>query len=242
MTESSCASGTPFSLLCREPSLHPHRDPSDHRDRVLHQARVILCRIQAHPSRNRLLPDLLKALEPLYVEVSQHSSVPPDPWGGYKQCLSHLPYCSHVLILQDDAQPVPGFAAAVEKIAQRHPHTPVCLFMGALPAATAAKARRVMGKRCYLPLGPASFVPLVAVLWPREAAVAFRKWSRTGKVTRADDGNAARWMKITRTEFLVTVPSLVQHNESVPSVKGSDNSGSWCSALFLAKDASDYDW
>ena len=39
-------------------------------------------------------------------------------------------------------------------------------------------------------------------------------------MTRADDGNAGRFMRTTKQPFLVTVPSLVQHNDYVPSVKG----------------------
>ena len=49
-------------------------------------------------------------------------------------------------------------------------------------------------------------------------------------------------MKRAKQPFVVTVPSLVQHNEEVPSVKGSDNSGNWCRALFLAQDGLAYEW
>lgn len=99
-----------------------------------------------------------------------------------------------------------------------------------------------MGRKLYVPLGPTPFVPLVAVLWPYAKAKELAKWGRTAKTTRADDGNVAKWARKTKQHFLVTVPSLVQHDESEPSVKGSDNSGSWCRALFLAEDALDYDW
>lgn len=209
----------------------------------------LLCRIQHHPSRAELLPDLLKALEPLYVEVSTHEAIPPDPWGGYRQCLSNLPGCSHVLVLQDDALPVPGFAQAVERVAKRHRENPVCLFLGAAPASTATLIRRALQQRKerrYFPLLPATFVPLVACLWPRSVAQEFLSWSKTHKVTRADDGNAARWMRQTKRQFFVTYPSLVEHNDYVPSVKGGrphrPGAESWRRALFLAEDASAYDW
>lgn len=206
----------------------------------------LLCRIQHHPSRAHLLPDLLAALEPLYVEVSTHESVPPDPWGGYKQALSNLPDCSHVLVIQDDAQPVPGFSEAVVKIAERHPSTPVCLFMGAAPASTAAAIRRANLRRRYQPLLPSPFVPLVACLWPTLQARSFLYWARGNKTTRADDGNAAKWMKAARQQFLVAVPSIVEHNDFTPSVKGGRDhrpgAESWRRALFLAEDASDYEW
>lgn len=208
---------------------------------------MIACRVQHHPSRSDLLPDLLKALKPLYVEVKQHSSIPPDPWSGYKACLSNLPDCSHVLIVQDDAQPVPNFGEAVRRIAERHPSVPVCLFMGAAPASTAVQLSRGMMKgRLYQPLLNTSFVPLVACLWPKAAAESFLEWSRSNRTTRADDGNAARWMRRTKQPFLVTIPSLVEHNDYVPSVKGGRDhkpgAESWRHALFLAEDAAHYDW
>lgn len=208
---------------------------------------MILCRVQHHPSRADLIPPLLAALKPLYTEVVSHASIPPDPWSGYKQCLSNLPECSHVLIIQDDALPVPNFAEAMKKIAESHPSTPVCLFMGAAPASTATQILRSWNKgRRYQPLLNTSFVPLVACLWPKATAEAFLEWSRHNKVTRADDGNAAKFMRRTKQPFVVTIPSLVEHNDYVPSVKGGrehkPGAESWRHALLLAADAAHYDW
>jgi hypothetical protein len=132
----------------------------------------------------------------------------------------------------------------VEKIAR---DVPVCLFLGGLPSATAVRASRAMvrGTR-YIPLGPAPFMPLVAVLWPKRKAQEFLFWGNSNKTTRADDGNAARWMKRTNQHVLVTVPSLVEHNDYVPSVKGgrdhTPGAEKWRHAHLLAEDALDYDW
>ena len=213
-----------------------------------HAGLLVLARVQAHPSREHLWDVLREALSPLAVEVCVHSSEPPDPWAGYRACLSGLPDCSHVLIVQDDAQPCINFAPALEQIAQRYPSIPVCLFMGSQPGSAATKARRLMqrGVVRYISLGPASFVPLVAVLWPKEKAEELLHWSRSGHTTRADDGNAARWMKSTKQQIMVTVPSLVEHDDSQPSVKGGREhipwTESWRRALFLAEDATAYEW
>lgn len=205
---------------------------------------TIWARVQAHPSRNGLLPALLEKLYPLPVEVCVHESIPPDPWAGYKQCLKNIPECSHLLIIQDDALPCVHFPVALEQVAERHPNVPVCLYLGGAPASTAAQARRAMIKqRRYTPLLNTTFVPLVAVLWPKEVAESFLNWSKRGiNITRADDGNAARFMKATKQPFMVTVPSLVEHDATTPSVKGSRNSGSWCRALFVAEDGLQYEW
>ncbi len=209
----------------------------------------IHARVQHHPARAHLLPRLLHHLAPLLsTQVVEHFSDPPDPWAGYKACLTGLPDCSHVLVIQDDAQPVPGFASVLPLIAEANPGRPVCLWMSAIPSATAGRARRAWGKQAYVPLGPAPFVPLVAVLWPKQAAQAFAGWAQAASgLTRADDGNAARWMKATRTEFMVTVPSIVEHDDFTPSVKGGSQKAAEGRdrnrvALLLADDARDYDW
>jgi hypothetical protein len=204
--------------------------------------------VQHHPGRAHLLPRLLHHLRLLSPEVVAHSSEPPDPWAGYRLCLTDLPDCTHVLVIQDDAIPVPGFADALPLVAQANPNTPVCLWMSAIPASCAGRARRAYGKQRYVPLGPTNIVPLVAVLWPRARAVEFAEWAQTAaRLTRADDGNAARWARQTRQEFMVAVPSIVEHDDFTPSVKGgtrgeSHGRASDRVALFLAEDARAYNW
>jgi hypothetical protein len=119
--------------------------------------------------------------------------------------------------------------------------------MGSMPASTAALVRRAKPDVRYVPLTLSSFMPLVCVLWPTKVAHAFLEWSAAARgMTRADDGNAARWLRATRTQVLVSVPSIVQHDDGEPSVKGGRShvpwAESWRQALFLANDAAAYDW
>jgi hypothetical protein len=208
---------------------------------------VIHCRIQAHPSRTHLHERLLTLLKPLSADVMLHESVPPDPWHNYRQCLAYQGDATHLLIIQDDGVPAPGFADAAQRIAAANPDTPVCLFMGAFPASTASRVRRVGTDVRYVPLGPSSFMPLVCVLWPVHVARSFLAWTETARgMTRADDGNAARWMRATRQQIMVSVPSIVQHDDGEPSVKGGRShvpwAESWRQALLLADDATRYEW
>ncbi len=208
---------------------------------------MILARIQGHPSRNGLHQRLIGSLG-METQLCIHSSDPPDPWAGYRECLSDIPDgFDHVLVVQDDAIPCEGFAAAVEQIARRHTDDPVCLFMGAFPSSTATRVRRSKPDVRYVPLGPTSFMPLVCVLWPVASARSFLTWSNTAaRMTRADDGNAARWVRATKQQVWVTTPSIVQHDDGQPSVKGGRNhvpwAEGWRQALLLADDASRYDW
>ncbi len=208
---------------------------------------MIHCRIQAHPSRTHCHERLLHLLEPLSADLLVHSSDPPDPWANYRRCLEYDGDASHLLVVQDDAIPAPGFASAAIRIAERNPDSPVCLFMGSLPASTASLVRRAKPDVRYVPLVLSSFMPLVCVLWPTHVARSFLDWSATsGRMTRADDGNAARWLRATRTPVLVSVPSIVQHDDGEPSVKGGRDhvpwAEKWRQALVLADDASAYDW
>jgi hypothetical protein len=182
-----------------------------------------------------------------------HSSEPPNPWEGYRRCLSDIPECSHLLIIQDDALPCASFPVALEQVAERFPETPVCLFLGAAPASTAGQARKAMMRNIrYIPLMSTTFVPLVCVLWPRAKAQEFLEWTESGvkRITRADDGNAARWMKTTGQTVMVSVPSLVEHNDFVPSVKGGASrprqhkpgKERWRQAVLLAEDGTAYKW
>lgn len=207
---------------------------------------MIHARVQHHPERKDLLPRLLHHLTPLPVEVVEHHSQPANPWAGFRLCLTDLPECDHVLTIQDDAIPVPGFVDAIQEIAATT-NAPVCLWLSNLPASAASRARKAFGKQNLIPLGPAPFVPLVAVLWPRQAAVDFLEWADSVPrvMTRADDGNVARWVRATRQEFMVTVPSLVEHDDFTPSVKGGGPQASGGRnrtrvALLLADDARDY--
>jgi hypothetical protein len=109
----------------------------------------------------------------------------------------------------------------------------------------------MMRKERYIPLMSTTFVPLVCVLWPVEVAKRFLEWTEdtTRRITRADDGNAAKFMRYGPQPFMVSVPSLVEHNDFVPSVKGGSTrprkhkpGRSWRHAYLLAEDAALYEW
>jgi len=210
----------------------------------------VIARIQGHPSRTHLHEPLKQALE-LSAEVSIHESEPPSPWDGYRVCLSDLPDCSHLLVIQDDAVPCRNFGSAVEQIAARHPSTPVCLFLARLPRRTSRDATLALkaGQR-YVPLFIRDFCPVVAMLWPKEKAEEFMFWARDARLPgqpnpRSDDAVVGRWMLMTKQTILVTVPSLVQHPDMEPSLIGRRpawGKDSGRVALHFAEDALSYEW
>jgi hypothetical protein len=181
-----------------------------------------------------------------------HSSDPPNPWAGYQCCLSLIPECTHLLVVQDDVTLCPNFVPAIERIAEANPSTPVCLFLARLPADAAARATRALkyGDR-YVTFGLRSFIPVVALLWPRVKAEEFMGWVGSGvklpgeSNPRSDDAVVGRWMATTRQEIKATVPSLVEHPDLEPSLIGRRRA--WGQdkgrvALHLAEDGLAYDW
>jgi len=151
-------------------------------------------------------------------------------------------------VIQDDTVVCENFAGAVDCISFSNKDVPVCLFLGGFPQGTARMFRRAqLHKKPYISLLRSPIVPLVAVLWPRAKAEEFLEWS-TGhpKMTRADDGNVGRWHRDTGQEILVCVPSLVEHPDMVPSVKGGQQAR-WGKdkqrvALAVAADGLSYQW
>ena len=75
----------------------------------------------------------------------------------------------------------------------------------------------------------------------------FLEWGEAHpRMTRADDGNAGRWHRDTKQEILVAVPSLVEHPDMEPSVKGGQQAR-WGKdaqrrAVVFCEDASAYSW
>lgn len=157
----------------------------------------------------------------------------------------------HVLIVQDDCLPVPGFAEAVEQIAKVNPTTPVCLFLSHYPRDTRPRQVQAakMGRR-YVELSLRSFLPVVAVLWPREVLIDAREWTAANPrlmgptEPRSDDAMLGRWKLRQRVRVRATVPSIVEHPDEAESTVGLQRmwGGQPRSAVWLADDARDYDW
>jgi hypothetical protein len=184
---------------------------------------MIHVRVQGHPARRHLHQALVEAIG-LPAEVMLHKSDPPNPWKGYQQCLSDLPECTHLLLVQDDVRVCKGFVETVEKVASE---VPTCLFLARLPRDVSRQATFALKQnRRYVTWIPRSFVPVVAILWPIQKAEEFMAWTKIKRrmagryEPRSDDAMVGLWGAITRQEFRATVPSLVEHPDMEPSLIG----------------------
>lgn len=163
------------------------------------------------------------------VEVVETDFQPPNPWLGYLECLREPPDCTHLLIVQDDTVACRNLTPALELIATEKPTNVVCLYLGKVPMRTRRRALEVgAAGEHYVEVYAGDFLPIVAVMWPREKALDFHQWGsdpgrllrRSGRgnvVERSDDAMGGRWMKVRRERVLATIPSLIEHPDDAPS-------------------------
>jgi hypothetical protein len=192
----------------------------------------MLAVIQTVPSRAEVLPRLLNGLEPMEKIVITDQGEP-NPWRGYQACLHSLIHfpdkrMSHGVILQDDAIVCKNFPLAVERIIEAKPENVICLFVaGTQVGKLILKPKE---RFCRLPTRSNIYVPVVALIWPREKAADVLEWvaSKPRNVKpnpRSDDAMIGLWARQRKETVYATYPSLVQHPDDVPSAKGKNARG-----------------
>lgn len=185
----------------------------------------MLVRVQHHPRRADMLEPLLERLAGLEVEVVAD----PDPdadlrsaWRTYRQCIEPAsPEVTHVLTLQDDTVPCDDFAAGLDQVMIDRPSALVSLFLpGALGVVARIATRQAsLGER-YVSLEQGPWVPTVALVWPVDLMSRFRAvadgWAGPKQVS--DDALVGKFRRETLCPAYATVPSLVQHPDTVGSI------------------------
>jgi hypothetical protein len=186
--------------------------------------------IQTVTARAHLLPRLTDAVAPLdYLVITDDGGGKADPWRGYLLCLQAAAASDtdHVVVIQDDAIACFDFACHLRCAIEEEPESALVLFLAAQPRLTAHAAMAARrGQEMFVRLHPQErFMPAVAVAYPREITEQILAWSEraTGRKSRSDDHMLGRWARETNARVLVTVPSLVQHPDDVPSVIGNGN-------------------
>lgn len=157
-------------------------------------------------------------------------------------------------MIQDDTVPCENFTETLTTVVQENPSCPIVLFLARLPRRWSVRATKAMKQNTrYCRMRPSSneFFPVVATVWPVEIARELAAWGATApffgnRPPRSDDHMTAKFLLRTKQDVIVTVPSLVQHPDMVPSVKGRNNSAwgkdSGRVAAFWKEDVSEYRW
>lgn len=185
--------------------------------------------IMATPTRGHRFAALEAAVAPLKCTRVIDEAETGDTWAQYKRCLEAGRRGTHRLVLQDDALPVPDFAARARRVVRENPGRVICLYVPALPAIYG----RAMLTASRLGLDTAElanaslFCPLVATVWPVTLADQCLAWpghrrGPHGPRGRADDARIADWLRahVPRRYPLASVPCLADHDEDEPSTLG----------------------
>lgn len=184
----------------------------------------LLVRIQHHPSRAEILPRLTEHLEGMRVEVIADPR-PDSPrkaaWRSFLRCLAEPWEGTHLLVIQDDAMPGLGFAAAAPRAIAARPESIIAMFLAHSPKRTAREARAAyLARKRWVAMHPMDWVPTVATSYPRDEVDRFVSWadSSVGAGQTGDDSILGRYCKTHRVQAYATVPSLVEHPDDVASV------------------------
>jgi hypothetical protein len=183
--------------------------------------------VQSVPSRRALRERLLEGLPPAVV-IEDDGPPPGNPWRGYQLCLHRIleEGWEQAVIVQDDAIACENFQAVVERIATIFFASPVCLFYpGAKMKSWRYQREAKRQGSTFFPLNKQDFVPVVAVLWPREQVESLLSWADGRSIPglrapyRSDDAVIGSWMRHTKTTVYAAMPSLVQHPDDTDPVK-----------------------
>lgn len=166
--------------------------------------------------------------------------------------MTDIPDCDHMLIVQDDVQIAENFVSALQDIAVAKPDDPVCLFLAYLPRDASAEAAKAMKQgRRFVRLNWRTFLPIVAVLWPRPKLVEFAEWAESNphlpgqRAPRSDDAMGGMWKMRTRQTVWACVPSIVEHpdiEESTIGRRAQAGRDRGRIAAFFAQDAGAFNW
>ncbi|TMC09011.1 MAG: hypothetical protein E6J41_11565 [Chloroflexi bacterium] len=130
-------------------------------------------------------------------------------------------WATHHLVLQDDAQPAPGFLPAVREAVAAHPEIPVSLYAhwNSWNGALARLALRC--GRAGSELIPTEHVPTVALVMPRPLAADFAGFAARVPAEVPDDEAVSIFARRHGLRGCLVVPNLVEH-AGVESLAGND--------------------
>jgi hypothetical protein len=177
--------------------------------------------VQHHPARADLLPRLTDRLTNPVI-VTDPGGELSSAWRTYRLCLGAAAGADHVLIVQDDATVPDGFEEATRNAIAARPDAPIAFFVSPQARLTAhamthATAHRVPWARWET----RDFWPTVCSSYPAKDAERIRDFvDRNDPGARGDDAPVGDAMRALRIPGFVTVPSLVEHPDDVPSLIG----------------------
>lgn len=187
--------------------------------------------IQTHRDR----ADMAAALAAQLTGVEQVFDPDPDgqlrsPWRTYRTALERTPSnATHRLVLQDDVTLCRDFDSVVRKAVDARPERLLVFFVGGHPVEHARRVFQACDRdESWAELDHMRWCPVIATCWPVhfiEPFLAYVDRQKWPPAFRADDEIVGRWLRETQQWPLASVPSLVEHEDVVPSLIGRRNQG-----------------
>lgn len=180
--------------------------------------------IQHHPLRAEMAAELLGCVPGARIVTDP---APQDRWRSawrtYRACLeSAAAGASHVLVIQDDVLVCDGFEESVAAAVAARPDRVIAFFVGGNPYEHRRRIREAHGKRwSWAELDNQRWCPAVGTCWPVDRIAPLLAWHDAQKFPAAftaDDEILGRFLRHSGELPLATVPSLLEHPDTVPSI------------------------
>lgn len=183
--------------------------------------------IQSHPARAELAASLQARLPGSEVVADPDPDYgKPNAWRTYRAALEATPaWADHRLILQDDVTLCNGFLEAAEEALAARPDDFVSFYHGGKPGdENHPRIDRALSLGdVFVNVNIKRYVYAVALSWPTCCIQPILDWINAQNypaLFTADDEIIGRGLRAFDCPVLATVPSLVQHEDVVPSLMG----------------------
>lgn len=184
--------------------------------------------IQTHPAREAMARALGARIPGATLVFDPDPLGYRSPWRTYRTALEAQVHAdngaTHLLVIQDDAEPCTNFLPAVHLTAAARPDGLVVLFVGGQPRTLRDAVWGACNRdETFALCPPAQWVPAVAVIWPVPVIAPALEWvtaQRYPEKFTADDEIIGRVKTALNLQAWATVPNLVEHPDVVPSLVG----------------------
>jgi len=195
--------------------------------------------VQAHPARVDQAHELAERVGGQVVFDPEPNHPRKSPWRTYRACLEAAPgfasgfavagSATHVLVVQDDAEPCVRFIEALPLAVQARPDRVLVFHVSGNPY----DHRWAVLNACsqdwaWAVLGTDRWCSAVATCWPTTLVHPFLRWvdeQPWPPSFTADDEIIGRYLRHIAHKPLASVPSLVEHPDRVPSLLGKKERG-----------------
>lgn len=172
----------------------------------------------AHPSRANLARKLSTRLR-IPVVWDPEPDGPRNPWRTAREAWRLTPDdCTHRLVIQEDVKPCPRFLFHVKRALEAKPDRITSFFLGTNATVTWREMLIADARGAHWCQGfTNSWIPALALCIPQRLCASLASYE-DGTRPVADDDVYGRWAREHGLPWYATIPSLVDHDDTAPSL------------------------